>query len=137
MTDFHPIRVVCNYCGCEAELVTGRKVWPLRKDLVDLLVWSCEPCKAYATCKKGSNEPRGTLAKDSLRRLRVKCHKMMDLIWQDGYMTRTATYEWLQLELRLTKEKCHIAMFDNDICNRVLKLAEHKYGINRKATLDS
>lgn len=44
--------VKCDYCGKDAELVTGDVIYPHRSDLAPLKFWRCEDCEAYVGCHK-------------------------------------------------------------------------------------
>jgi hypothetical protein len=42
-------------------------------------------------------------------------------MWQGGWMTRDKAYEWLAETLEITKDECHIGMFDESMCKRVIE----------------
>lgn len=60
--------------------------------------------------------PRGS----DLARLRCMAHAAFDPKWQSGKMSRTEAYAWLAKELSIPKEACHMLMFDEEMCKRVL-----------------
>lgn len=39
-------------------------------------------------------------------------------------MTRNEAYEWLAYMLHITESECHIGMFDEATCNKVIKLCK-------------
>jgi len=62
------------------------------------------------------------LEDDDLKILRCRTHSVFDELWKDGYMTRSEAYTWLRKEMGLTKDQCHIALFDRQECYEVIKL---------------
>ena len=117
--------MLCDYCQKEAELVTGRVIYPHRSDLWNLNFWMCKPCKAYVGCHKGTKAPLGRLANAELRSCKMSAHESFDQIWKThGWMTRTNAYLWLAKELNLEPKDCHIAMFDVDMCKKVIRVSQ-------------
>jgi hypothetical protein len=94
------------------------------------MIWLCEPCDADVGCHKNSptHAPLGTPATLHLRRLRQRVHKDLDAIWRDGLVlgcdraARSKTYAWLAVQLGLPKERCHVAEFDEDMCERAINV---------------
>lgn len=128
---------ICPYCHRTAELVTGQKVYPHRKDLHHKNFWYCDRGHptAYVGCHEAGNKqgdgtkPLGRLADKVLRKAKSNAHQAFDYIWQDRIMTRKEAYAWLAKELGIPPDRCHIGMMDVSTCNAVvdaclLKLAE-------------
>lgn len=115
---------VCPYCSRESELVTGKRIYPHRKDLAGKRFYLCEPCDAYVGCHQTSRTPLGRLANAELRRLRVLAHAMFDPLWILGPMTRVEAYGRLARELGIPRKKCHIGMFDAETCHQVVIAVE-------------
>ena len=73
-----------------------------------------------------TNAPLGTLARLPLRRLRQGVHGDLDAVWKTGLVehgqkdARRRTYAWLAKQLGLPKRQCHVAEFDEDMCERAL-----------------
>lgn len=114
----------CPYCGEEAELTTGHKVYPHRSDLAHLKVWACFPCDAWVGTHKNSPEhkPLGRLANGELRRAKMSAHAAFDPWWKSGKMSRHEAYAMLAEKMGLPKEKAHIGMFDVEQCKQVVLL---------------
>jgi hypothetical protein len=119
--------VKCDYCGKDAVKVTGKEVYPHRKDLCNKQFWWCEPCDAYVGCHR-DGRPLGRLANAKLRRLRMKAHEKFDKIWQSGRVSRTEAYKLLAKKLGIEVDNCHIGMFNDDACVDVLRACK---SINR------
>lgn len=116
--------VKCNYCGDNAELVTGEVIYPHRPDLSTLVFWRCEPCDAYVGChKRSKNTPLGRLANAELRHFKTNAHRYFDVIWKRGYRSRTGAYAWLANQLGIKPSECHIGMFDVETCKEVARLS--------------
>lgn len=123
------IRVVCNYCRGDAELVDKCEGYGGK-------VWLCRPCRAWvpASSISPTSSPLGTLAKPHLRGKRT--HALRELAYlrkfvaaKNGWRTREATNpvrSWLALEMRISEAECNIYAFDEvktqiviDICRNV------------------
>jgi hypothetical protein len=116
------VPVICNYCGKHAKRVYGSKIYPNRPDLKSLVFFECEPCDARVGTHKNSLKPLGRLANSELRAARSLAHEAFDPIWRHGQMHRNLAYQWLADTLGISRKKCHIAMFDLDLCNRTIEL---------------
>jgi hypothetical protein len=112
---------ICPYCGKESKLVTGETLYPHRKDLYSLQFYLCSQCDAYVGCHPGSNRPLGRLANKELREAKSAAHRVFDLIWKTGKMTRFNAYGWLANQLGIKRSNCHIGEFDVDKCKAVIE----------------
>ena len=112
--------VFCPYCQCQARLTDSKEIYG--KSYGNIYV--CDLCNAYVGCHKGTDRPLGRLANKKLRKLRSRCHELFDPMWKDCSMSRTEAYEWLRNILGLSKKVCHIAKFDETICERMIRLLE-------------
>ena len=124
----HQKTVICPYCGVEASLVNGDKIYPHRTDLYYLRFYYCDNghAPAFVGCHKGTVKPLGTLANAELRAIRSKTHVVFDILWKTRKMTRSKAYQWLAGSLGLDKKYCHIAMFDVDLCQKTIDAASKK-----------
>lgn len=112
--------VSCHYCNVRAELVTGKAVYPHRKDLFKLTFWMCKECGAYVgTHKDSNNKPLGILANDGLRKARRRAHANFDPLWRNGNLKRKDAYKKIGEYLGIDSKDCHIGMFDEETCKRV------------------
>lgn len=114
--------IACDYCGNRAVLVTGREIYPHRPDLYGKRFYQCSPCGAYVGCHPGTKRPLGRLANASLRAAKVRAHAAFDPLWKSGRMKRTKAYAWLAKELEIKPDDCHIGMFTEDMCARVVSV---------------
>lgn len=117
-------RTMCPYCGAESKKVTGKEVYPHRPDLYSKTFYMCKPCDAYVGCHPGTSKALGRLANAELRAAKSAAHRMFDLIWRDGSMSRGAAYSWLAEQLGIDKKDCHIGMFDVDMCEEVERVCQ-------------
>lgn len=118
----------CSYCKCDAKLVDSAEIYGKSYGLI----WLCAPCDAYVGIHKNSHNarPLGTLANGSLRKLRSAAHEAFDPMWRRAvqvhqisrYKARNEAYAWLAAQLNLDQDNCHIAMFDEEACKRVISL---------------
>lgn len=62
--------------------------------------------------------PKGS----DLAKLRIEAHKSLDVHWHFGDMSRSEAYARLSLEMGLPASQCHIGMFGEQQCRRVIEL---------------
>ena len=125
----------CDYCGKEAPLVTGEKIYPHRKDLYSLKFYECEPCEAYVGCHKphpkhnpNGDRPLGRLATKMLRMYKSQAHSVFDKLWRDTeiFKSRSEAYKWLSGVMKKEQKDTHIGMFNEEECEQVINLATDK-----------
>lgn len=119
----------CNICGSVARLMTGKEIYPHRKDLHNKKFYACNEHHdlAYIGCHPNTEKPLGKLLADAeLRKLRKQCHNIFDVYWKKGNYTRTEAYLRLANILQIPKKKCHIGMFDKEQCIVMLNTLEFK-----------
>lgn len=114
----------CPYCGRSSRTVTGIELYPHRSDLVGLKFFQCKLCDAQVGTHLVTGRPLGSLANKSLRDLRVVVHRAFDKVWVYGNVSRSCAYDLLAKLLSLKKRDCHIGMFNEEMCHKVLKLCE-------------
>jgi hypothetical protein len=123
---------ICPYCGEESVLVTGKTVYPHRRDLQGKYFWLCAPCEAWVGCHPGTTNPMGRLADSELRKAKSEAHDSFDTLWHKKGMTRKQAYSCLANSLGIPAHLCHIGLFDVATCKKVVsictphKLSHHK-----------
>lgn len=115
---------ICPYCGNKAKLVNGTVIYPHRQDLFHKNFWLCHPCGAYVGTHKNSRTftALGRLANAELRKAKIEAHAAFDPLWQSGDMERREAYAMLSEKLGISRNSCHIGMFDVDMCQRVVEV---------------
>lgn len=131
--------VPCPYCSRQAKLVSGRVIYPHRPDLAEKRFWLCTPCDAYCGTHP-DGRPLGRLANAALRKAKMAAHAAFDPLWhpfqaqQRAYpearvpsarlrgIMRTRAYHWLAEQMGLALGDCHIGMFDEAQCRRVVEI---------------
>lgn len=121
----------CPYCDELAKLVTGKVIYPHRRDLWDKKLWHCGPCKAWVGCHRDSDKPFGRLANAELRKLKTATHSAFDPIWLDGdkrqrRQRRVKAYTWLAEKMGIDADECHIGMFDEGMCQQAIKICKER-----------
>ncbi|WP_163836830.1 zinc-finger-containing protein [Spartinivicinus ruber] len=122
--------IKCPYCSREARLVTGNVIYPHKPELSSKYFWQCAPCDAYVGCharnlKYGNDGtvPLGRLANRELRKAKSLAHVYFDKIWQKGHASREMAYHWLAAKMQISREECHIGLFDVEQCFRAIELS--------------
>jgi hypothetical protein len=123
------VRVVCPYCGNDAELADSSEVYGGRSYG---LIWICRADDAYVSVHGNSpnNAPLGRLANAELRALKMAAHKAFDPFWKSvaadagRSRARKRAYQWLADALELPVAKTHIGCFDDALCRRVIEICE-------------
>lgn len=119
---------ICNYCGNFSEKVTGKEIYPHRKDLFHMTFYSCN-CQlggAYVGCHGSSDKPLGRLANAELRKAKSAAHRAFDQLWRSKLLKRQEAYKWLAKQMNKTGADCHIGMFDISECQKVVELSRDK-----------
>jgi len=88
------------------------------------MIYICKPCNAYCGTHKGTNVSLGSVANKELRELRKIAHLHFDGIWKSGKMKRRSLYKKLSEYLCLDERYTHMAMFDEDICKKVIEYSK-------------
>jgi hypothetical protein len=114
----------CHYCGGKTIKVTGKDIYPHRPDLFGRIFYQCKPCDAHVGSHRETGKPLGLVAKQELRTLRQKVHKLFDPIWQKGPVKRTVAYKMLAKSMNMKTKNCHISWFNEDECQRAIKVLE-------------
>ena len=113
---------ICQHCENHSVLTDGSVIYPHRPDLGHKLFYHCAPCGAFVGCHPGTTTPLGSLANAPLRAIRQQAHQAFDPIWKSGEMPRSQAYHWLAKELGLGNNDCHIGMFTEPTCRRVIEI---------------
>ena len=112
----------CPYCGGTAVLRDASYVYGGESSCKRLYVCQHYPsCDAYVGVHKGTQTPKGTLADGDLRNLRIQAHRMFDMIWKNGILTRKNAYRWIQDKFSLRSDQAHIGNFSEYMCRRLIE----------------
>ena len=111
----------CPYCGEEPELVNSKEVYNWDYGWL----WMCKPCDAYVGCHKGTKQPLGRLANQSLRYWKKRAHLHFDRIWRTKkLLQRKEAYQWLSEQLEVDYKYTHIGMFTLSQCVVVVRISD-------------
>lgn len=123
-------KVICPYCEKPAPLVTGKEVYPHRRDLWRKRFYRCHDCDAHVGVHPGTERPLGTPAGPALRKVRMKAHAAFDPLWKytGAFPNRSAAYRWLARQLGIKAKRCHIGHFDGRQCNKTITFCAELQG---------
>lgn len=113
--------IICKKCNKKAELVTGKYIHPFNNRYKHNNYYICKVCGDYVGCHKGTTKALGALANKELRKKRVQVHQEFDLLWNTT-TTRKQAYINFAKKLNISLSECHIAMFDDETCDRALRI---------------
>jgi hypothetical protein len=132
--------VICPYCGSKAIFTSSTRVYRGRDYGMIYLCPNYPACDSYVGVHKGTNIPLGRMANKELRLWKNRAHAVFDPLWQMKLAKRRAEhgqypkcrargsgYKWLAGQLGIPVEKCHIAMFDVELCKRVVEVCRPYY----------
>ena len=114
---------ICPYCGNKSDGVTGQVVYPHRPDLHNKWFYRCVLCDAYVGCYSDIKNSLGRLANAELRKYKSMAHRAFDPIWKTKAMKRSDAYKALAAEMRIQPSECHIGMFDEKTCDKVVRVS--------------
>lgn len=112
----------CPYCGSDTTLCDSSRVYFGKSYGMIYLCNNYPKCDAYVGVHRGTTRPLGRLANKELRELKMKVHSLFDKLWMNRGMKRSEAYALLAGLMGLKKRKCHIALFDNDMCKKAYEV---------------
>lgn len=126
----------CPYCEGTAFLNKSEKVYGGRDFGMIYLCENYPKCDSYVGTHAGTEKPLGRLANKELRQWKRRAHTAFDELWMRKLIKRRketgssykksyargSGYRWLSKQLLLKEKDCHIAMFDVDMCKRVIEV---------------
>jgi hypothetical protein len=134
---------VCPYCQKTAELDDGTRIYGHTRFGH---LWVCPDypsCNAYVGCHPADRgyAAKGRLADPILRRAKIEAHAAFDPLWRakmrstrcSAQRARDLAYGWLARQMGLSRQDCHIGMFDLAGCQRVIELCQPHLGRRGKA----
>lgn len=101
----------CPFCGVPLEKREG-KFGDYRQ---------CPFCTVIAS--KSPQDGRIYITTQTGRDLRKAAHAVFDLLWQEKHMSRKGAYRWLQKQLGLTSQQCHMKHLNRAGCRLVIEAA--------------
>ena len=125
-----PIPIICRYCGNPVVYTSNAEIYG--KEYGNGKCYLCRNCKAFVGVHTGTLIPLGTLANDELRKARKEAHYYFDKLWKEPtrIMKRNEAYYWLAKQLKIDKNKTHIAWFEIEQCKKVVELVKEKMDIH-------
>jgi DNA-directed RNA polymerase subunit RPC12/RpoP len=126
---------VCPYCSNPTDYVDSQEIYRTKSYG---MVYLCRPCSAYVGVHKGTDKALGRLANAELRKAKMDAHFWFDQIakteagvinsvWTEfvkGTSNRAKAYLWLSKMLGIHADDCHIGMFDEEMCKRVMEVSK-------------
>ena len=125
----------CPYCGGKAQLRDASSIYHSFKYKGKMFVCENFPkCDSYVGCHPNTTKPLGRMANKKLRTMKSKAHEYFDPLWKKRVFARkkslsynrTKAYQWLAEQLDLPESKCHIGLFDVDMCRKVIDVCSKK-----------
>ena len=125
----------CPYCGGKAHLRDASSIYHSFKYRGKMFVCENFPkCDSYVGCHPNTTKPLGRMANKKLRTMKSKAHEYFDPLWKKRVFARkkslsynrTKAYKWLAEQLDLPESKCHIGLFDVDMCRKVIDVCSKK-----------
>ena len=109
---------ICRFCGGVVRKGSTSEIHKKGNQAI----YICTNCNAYVMCHKGTGIPMGKLANAVLRLKRQETHRIFDSFWKSRKLSRDEAYVWLARSMNLPEENAHIAYFEMDECEQVIKL---------------
>lgn len=116
----------CPYCHSLVLKKNGREVYDENgRDFgeVNVLVCSNNLCGARTTCDE-QGYPYGTLAKEPLRKARIRAHDALDKFWSKKHYDRRTMYKLLANYMKKELDFCHIGLFNEAECEKVIEFCQ-------------
>lgn len=122
---------VCPYCSKETKFIDSEIIYGISYGMI----YFCGPCDAYVGVHKGTDKALGRLADKELRKFKKRAHYFFDQIaktdlinkvWPvfiEDVSNRKKAYMWLSQQLNVPIDECHIGMFDENMCRKVIDVS--------------
>jgi ssDNA-binding Zn-finger/Zn-ribbon topoisomerase 1 len=86
-------------------------------------------CSRYPDCRvvhgaHPDGRPLGTPTNDAGKKARIAAHEEFDAMIKERNWGRTGAYIWLSRKMQLPEEQCHIGLFDEKQCARVIDIVQ-------------
>lgn len=129
-----PHNLTCPFCNQPALYSATSKFLYGGRDYGSVYFCMCKPDGVYVGCHKGTSNPLGELCDSEVRLLRMECHKLFDPYWQSftnltkkqQNEMRNTMYKNLAKIMKIEPSKCHISMFDKQLCEQAIGLLKAK-----------
>jgi hypothetical protein len=92
--------------------------------VTDEIDWLGLANKHHAARQPGARRRRPSTPGSPLRAARDNGHRVFDVIWKRGYMSRAEAYRWLAREMGMPADDCHFGMMTAAECKRAEGLAQ-------------
>ena len=122
---------VCPYCNNQTKFIDSEIIYGVSYGMV----YFCSPCDAYVGVHKGTDKALGRLADKNLRKFKKRAHYFFDQIAKTDLINKVSpefikdisnrgkAYLWLSQQLNIPIDECHIGMFDEDMCRKVIDVS--------------
>ena len=114
--------LTCRYCGSPTIITLGDKIYPHLPQFHCSKYYLCPKCGAYVGSNSATGKPLGEVADKQLRAKRQQTHKIFDELWKSGRTSRSKAYKWLSNKMGLSSKDCHIGLFDEELCQKVINI---------------
>ncbi len=114
----------CQYCNQPTKLLTGKELYGSDFKKTKFF-WACKPCKAHVGAENSMGQPKGTLAKKPLRKLRRECHHHFDRHWHNNE-ERNKLYKRLANKMGYGYTNIHFGFFHELQCAEAILIMETK-----------
>lgn len=117
---------VCGECGASMELRESYRF--TNKNGSPKKFWGCTrypECRGTHSAHQNSGKPMGIPADKETKAWRIKAHAAFDPYVRKWFQSRPEGYRFLQNVMGLTAEQAHIAKFNIEQCQKLIKLIEN------------
>lgn len=120
--------IFCIECDkdVEAELVSGRDVYPHRPDLYTRMFWKCPNCGNFVGTHKKTGIELGCIPDKKIKTVRRQIHSMLDPIWERRILQRAEVYSKLSESLGYTYHTAEIRSLEEAarVIEAIIKLKD-------------
>lgn len=121
-----PAPTECRLCGGKVEIVRHEVIYHGRTYGEWPWVYRCEDCEARVGLHPFTALPLGTLADETLRKIRNECKAPFERLWRTGEIGRTEAYQWLAKKLGKSIAECHFGLFEADDCRQARQICQER-----------
>lgn len=122
----HMTKNICPYCGKNVVVVHSSVIYGKGHNYGTM-----RACQDFPACDSYAGMG-ASLADRELRELRKRCHKLFDMRWKTGRMSRSECYNWLKQVMKMTAQQAHIANFRNAERLKLLEIIDPNRSLIKK-----
>lgn len=123
------MEIYCIECKKQinAELKTGKEIYPHRPDLKNKYIYQCPHCKNYVGTHPNTIIPLGCIPNFQIKQARKRVHAVLDPLWKSKRYSRKEIYKIISKTLGYEYHTGNTKSIEE--CNRVIEIIKENFEV--------